>query len=158
MSFGQLSIFRSRVDINAKVAKHPNDCTVCTFPYIYEIASAEIRFQTFSNKFEAHHRTWFYLYMWYWDNVTSIFVENWLRRNFVSQWKARTAQGLFEGWILLRRVIFHFFSHKVSAICDTKNVIFPYFLRCLDIPIFISIDIGNKRRWRRVMGQDRRYF
>ena len=51
-------------DINAKVAKHPNDCTVCTFPYIYEIASAEIRFQTFSNKFEAHHRTWFYLYMW----------------------------------------------------------------------------------------------
>ena len=49
-------------DINAKVAKHPNDCTVCTFPYIYEIAFAEIRFQTFSNKFEAHHRTWFYVF------------------------------------------------------------------------------------------------
>ena len=156
MSFGQLSIFRSRVDINAKVAKHPNDCTVCTFPYIYEIAFAEIRFQTFSNKFEAHHRTWFFICVKIGKcSIIFLWKIDWGEILYRSE---RPAQGLFEGWILLRRAIFHFFSHKVSAICDTKNAISPYFLRYLDIPIFISKGIWNKQRWRQAGDQDRRHL
>ena len=43
-----------------EVSKHPSDDD-CTVLYIYEIAFAEIRFQTFSYKFETHHHTWFFV-------------------------------------------------------------------------------------------------